>query len=159
MATDIRIVSEVNKLQSGIAILPPDCDLHPCLLTIFVEDIVPHKDSEDIELPKGLCALEDVESALWVFSESHGIFRIQCESLPIATAFVVGLLSQQSIDYALTWLVINYPKVIPNPWIIALFDYQLKLDNKLYLAVEEYMLTGIYVNSKAQVLNGEFDPV
>ena len=121
--------------------------LHNCGVEDMGPDSIPATEEDIIK------ALRFAER----FSKTEDIW-IWSPHLELTLAFTLGLECWHSRDpnaalyKVLTPYFISTHPLIPNLWVIDIFDYSLGFAGDLITRVEDYMVTGVLVTPKGEVL-------
>jgi predicted protein tyrosine phosphatase len=129
---------------------------------LFLEfsDNVPDPRNPDIE--EGSCDLTCITTVL-EFLEDDDIQTIyvcstkstaRSGAMALGLRTAVGLESDEKVQNVLYEFVKEISDVLPNRWVVALFDYVLELNGKLVQALDDYSVTGMVINELGRTANG-----
>lgn len=129
---------------------------------LFLEfsDNIPDPRNPDIEedscdltcITTTLEFLDDADIETIYVCSTRSTARSSAIALGLQTA--VGLETDEKITNTLYNFVKELSDVLPNRWVVALFDYVLELNGKLVQALDDYSVTGIVINELGRTVNG-----
>ena len=118
------------------------------------DDLVPEETVED-----NVATLQDIARTIEIHKEGYSNIYIYAATSPSRSlAVLIGLLAVGATDFnnVLYEAVKQCRAVLPNEWIVALYDFYLELDGKLTTVVADYSVTGLVINSVGRSLEATF---
>jgi hypothetical protein len=159
-------IADPDETVDGSALekIKADCEDLPivfCEFTDYVPNVAAHHKDE---IPTDACSLEVVTELLEVLdlADFNCIYTTSTEDSGRAAGVALGLTAANHLKEkescnahdVLYDFVSDNPNVVPNEWVVGLFDYALDLNGSLITALEDYLATGEVINGRGRLATG-----